>query len=325
MNAVNYKVKSPILLLSFNRLDTLMEVFLEIKKVKPSRLYLASDGPRVGKMDANGTLESTKVARVREFLCKSISWECEVHTLFNEQNLGCKYAVSSAISWFFENEESGIILEDDCLPNTSFFRFCDECLEMYKNNNEIFMVSGWSALDFDKKAKQSIKEDYYFSKYNHIWGWASWRRAWKKYELECENLEDIIKNIHFDTRREKREYTNIFKQYFSGNINTWDYPWTFSIWRHNGLCIYPKNNMIKNIGFNRDDATHTTGESKYQDMRIYSLIFPLKHPKKISRNVDLDKKNYKIIGIPSLYLRIFNKILRYAIMLFSISKNNVRK
>lgn len=306
---VAYKCKSPILFLSFNRIDTTKQVFEQIKKVKPSKIYLASDGAR-DKVDKYGIAESKKVDDVRKYLLESISWDCDVKTRFLTQNNGCKMAVSSAIEWFFQNEEQGIILEDDCLPNESFFRFCDDMLDKYKNDEKIFMVSGWSALDFDKKVKESLKDDYYFSKYNHIWGWASWARVWKKYERENSNFIEDFKKVEFDTKREKYEFKKVLSSYFRGEIDTWDYPFTFSIWKNNGLCIYPKNNMIKNIGFNRDDATHTSGESKFQDMNTYEIHFPLKHPNKIERNKQIDMANYKIISTPNILKRIINKIIK---------------
>ena len=309
---VAYNCKSPILFLTFNRLDTTKEVLKQITLVKPPKIYLASDGPR-DKIDSFGIKEIDKVNEVRDFLISHISWDCEIKTRFLSKNNGCKKAVSSAIWWFFENEESGIILEDDCFPSISFFRFCDEMLEKYKDNEKIFMISGWSAFDFDKKAKDSIKQSYYFSKYNHIWGWASWRRAWSKYELENENFINDFNKINFDSKKEKIEYKKVLSAYFRGEIDTWDYPWSFSIWKNDGLCIYPKDNMIKNIGFNRDDATHTTGESKYQNMPIYEIDFPLNHPQKIERNKNLDMANYKIIASPNIFKRIINKIKKYII------------
>lgn len=304
-----YQCKSPILFLTFNRIDTTKLVFEQIKQVKPNKIYLASDGAR-DKIDKNNITESKKVDDIRKYLLENISWDCDIKTRFLMQNNGCKIAVSNAIEWFFANEEQGIILEDDCLPNESFFRFCDEMLDRYKDNDKIFMVSGWSALDFDKKAKASLECDYYFSKYNHIWGWASWARAWKKYERENNNFKEDFKKIEFDTIKEKNEFKKVLSLYFRGEIDTWDYPFTFSIWKNNGLCIYPKNNMIKNIGFNRDDATHTNGESKFQYMNAYDLDFPLKHPDTMERNKAIDMANYKIISSPNILKRIINKILK---------------
>lgn len=302
---MGYIVKSPILFLSFNRLDTTKRVFEKIAKMKPKKLYLASDGARES---IEG--EREKVECVREYILSSITWECEVKSRFLDKNLGCKYAVSSAIEWFFSNEVSGIILEDDCLPSESFFRFCDENLEKYKDYENIFMISGWSTLDFNKKLKDSMKESYYFSKYGHIWGWASWARAWSKYELENEDFIKDFNKMSFDSMKEKRERRKVYRSYFSGEIDTWDYPWSFSIAKHDGLCIYPRDNMIENIGFNRADATHTTGKSKFEDMKTYEISFPLLHPHKIERNIVLDKANYCVIGVPNIIFRIFNKLKR---------------
>ncbi|WP_300446865.1 hypothetical protein [Helicobacter mastomyrinus] len=176
------------------------------------------------------------------------------------------------------------------------------------------MISGWSALDFAPNLstqtlcpKASLKEDYYFSKYNHIWGWASWARAWSKYQLEF-GKEDIKTLDNFCSKREKTIWHRIFKTYAQDKIDTWDYPWTYSIWKQKGLCIYPKNNMISNIGFNRTDATHTTGDSKFATMPSYELHFPLTHPRTIEQNKTLDTINFHIIfSTMPLYKRIIRK------------------
>ncbi len=309
----DYICRSPILLLSFNRLDTLKQVLSIVEVFRPSKIYFANDGARKHKLDSSGMSEEESVAMVRDFILERVKlfdFPCEVHTRFLESNLGCKLAVSSAISWFFANEDCGIILEDDCLPNESFFRFCDAMLERYKDNPQIFMVSGWSALDFDKKAKDSLKSDYFFSKYNHIWGWASWRRAWEQYIREFD-VQDVKLINNYDTYSEKRYWRKIFMSYAKGEIDTWDYPFTYSIWRKNGLCVYPKDNMIQNIGFNREDATHTTGESRFQNMATYELHFPLIHPHKIMRNIALDRANFRILYI-SLAKRVYLKLAKIA-------------
>lgn len=314
-----YTCSNPILLLSFNRLDTLKQTLSVIESVRPSKIYLANDGARKNKF-LNGVSEEELVASVRAFLMqhiKQFDFPCEVKTRFLDSNLGCKYAVSSAISWFFEQEEQGIILEDDCLPNISFFRFCDELLEKYKTQENIFMISGWSALDFALNTsvetlalKANLKTDYYFSKYGHIWGWASWARAWRKYQLEF-NESEIYTLHNFCSRKERDTYYKIFKQYARGKIDTWDYPWTYSKWKEEALSIYPKNNMIANIGFNRADATHTLGESKFAFMPTYELCFPLTHPQTILQDKELDRVDFHICSyIPPLYKRIIPKIKR---------------
>ncbi|WP_394986579.1 methyltransferase FkbM [uncultured Helicobacter sp.] len=304
------------MLLSFNRLDTVRQILAQIARVQPPRIYLASDGAREGKINAQGIAESTLVQEVREFLLDSIDWDCAVHTRFLDSNLGCKAAVSSAISWFFSYEEQGIILEDDCLPTLSFFRFCDELLARYKEQERVMMISGWSALDFAPNPsvetlcpKARLSEDYFFSKYNHIWGWASWARAWAKYELESSDFVSDFARFAFSSTSERRSWRRTFGAYYAGKIDTWDYPWTFSIWKSRGLCVYPKNNMIQNIGFNRQDAAHTQGDSKFARMPSYDLIFPLTHPRHIAPNPALDSLNFSLVfEMPSLLRRVVRKI-----------------
>lgn len=319
-----YTCVNAVLLLSFNRLDTIKQTLAQIAKHKPPRIYLASDGARANKILKDKILgdipESKMVSDIREYLLANINWDCKIHTRFLSENLGCKLGVSTAIEWFFTHEEQGIILEDDCLPSDSFFGFCDEMLERYKTSDNIFIISGWSALDFAPKAKATLKEDYFFSKYNHIWGWASWRRAWKHYQREFIDFESEFKALNnFISKKEKKYLYKILKTYSEGKIDTWDYPWSYSIWKQNGLCVYPKANMIQNIGFNRDDATHTTGDSKFATMKVYELDFPLKHPQEIIQNKHIDSINFKIcFAPPNILVRIINKILRILKRCFKI-------
>ncbi|RDU59112.1 methyltransferase FkbM [Helicobacter marmotae] len=306
----SYICQSPILLIVYKRVDTLKAICQVLQKVQPKTLYIASNAPK-------NSQEANKVKEVRAFLESAFTWQCELKTLYRDSHLNAKCSISSAISWFFSLEERGIILEDDCLPSLSFFRFCDECLEKYNNTSQVFMISGWSALDFAPhqttktlSPKASLKEDYYFSKYNHIWGWASWARAWGQYQLEFSDFKAEFKALHnFCNMREKRAWHKIFKLYARGQIDTWDYPWTYSIWKNNGLCIYPKDNMIQNIGFNRDDAAHTKGDCKFAQMPTYELHFPLKHPTTIAQNKALDKLNFEIVfDSTPLILRIYSKL-----------------
>lgn len=295
------KFNVPILFLIFNRLDTTKEVFEEIRKVKPSKLYIACDGAREDKAS-----EKDKVQEIRLYVLKNIDWDCDVKTLFRDKNLGCKLAVSAAISWFFQNEEMGIILEDDCLPNNSFFKFCEECLEKYKNDERVFQINGISVIN-----KELIKESYFFSKYNHIWGWASWRRAWKKYEIENNNFDKDFHKIKkiFNSSSEKKYWYKVLKNYFDGNINTWDYPWLFTIWKNNGVSIYPKYNMIRNIGMGHIDATHTIQEDeKITKAKLYD-VKSIVHPSEIRINKELDKIDYnECFKIPNIFIRILRKV-----------------
>lgn len=280
-----HPLNTAVLFLVFNRLDTTIKVFEAIRKAKPPRLYIGADGPR---KDRPG--EEEKVNAVREYLLGNIDWECELKTLFREDNLGCKYAVSRAITWFFKNEEMGIILEDDCLPRQSFFWFCEELLVKYYNENRIMQINGMCYLNNVK-----IEQSYFFTKYNHIWGWASWRRAWEKYEIDFKNFEDDFNKIDnvFLSNAEKQYWYKVFRRYYDGLIDTWDYSWTFSIWKNNGLAIYPKISMIRNLGFG-PEANHTkSSKFNWLGFDITGDIYFIKHPKDIKKNDILELNNYQ--------------------------------
>ena len=247
---VHYEVRSPVLFLIFNRPDTTAQVFNELKKVRPSKLYIAADGPR--KNNESDVL----LCRQARAIAEQVDWDCKVVTLFNESNKGCRLAVSSAITWFFEQEEEGIILEDDCLPNQSFFRFCDILLERYRFDTRINSITGTNLQRGNKWGNGS----YYFSQYANIWGWASWRRVWKKYDVSLLNYHEkdaaIALRKIFDDEFLVADWISIFKRLQSGEIDTWDYQFNFMSFFENALCATPNNNLISNIGF-RSDATHT--------------------------------------------------------------------
>lgn len=265
-----YKVNSPILFLIFNRPDITFKVFERIKEAQPSKLYVSADGPRIDKDEVALCTEARSITEM-------IDWECEVKTLFRTKNLGCRDAVSSAITWFFENEEEGIILEDDCLPANFFFAFCDALLHRYRSDDRIRHISGCN-LQFKKTWGTG---SYYFSNLTHVWGWASWRRVWKEYDKELTNYHEDevgeqILNIFADPLIAEN-WKRIFRAVKSGEINTWDYQLTFINFFNNSLSIIPNQNLISNIGF-RSDATHTvTPENPYSNIPLSSLT-EIKHP-----------------------------------------------
>ncbi len=292
----------PVLFLVFNRLDTTKEVFEAIRKAKPPKIYIASDGARI---EREG--EDKKVLAVRDYVLNNIDWPCEVKTLFRDKNLGCKYAVSSAISWFFENEEMGIILEDDCLPSMSFFWFCEKLLLKYKNEHKVWMISGDNFQDGQLRGPAS----YYFSIFSHIWGWASWADRWKKYDVELNDVSSagFIDNF-FNNKKSAAYWKKIFFKMKNNEINTWDYQWTFAIWVNNGVSIIPNSNMVSNIGFG-EAATHTEDpESVLANRKRFEL-------KKIiySANIvaDNDADEYvikKMFTNQNLFIRIFKRTRR---------------
>jgi hypothetical protein len=241
----------PILLLVFNRPETTAQVFQRIKEIQPVKLFIAADGPRAGKEG-----EKEKCEAVRKLILDGINWDCDVKTLFRDSNLGCGKAVSGAITWFFENVEEGIILEDDTLPDLSFFTFCKTLLEKYRNDEKVKIISGNNFQNGRWRGDGS----YYFSAYSHIWGWASWRRAWKEYDFNLSDISDFsfeeLLNERFSNVKEKKHWRSIYQNFRSGHYDTWDFQFLFKMWEKKGKCIIPNKNLVSNIGFG-NNATHT--------------------------------------------------------------------
>src|SRR3989344_2981071 len=281
---------TPVLFIIFNRPEVTNIVFQEIRKIKPKNLFIAADGPR-----KNAPEDYKKCEQTREII-KKIDWPCDVKTFFQKENLGCGYGVSTAINWFFDDIEEGIILEDDCVPDQSFFYFCQELLEYYRNNKRIMHISG-DNFQYGKKRGWS---SYYFSEYTHPWGWATWRRAWKFFDFDCVSLEQ--------------------------KKSSWDKQWYLSARKQNGLAILPNVNLISNIGAG-DDATHTKElihHINYINLLAKQMNFPLIHPKIILRhrladfftNRDLFKGSFKRLVFQKL-LNITPKPMEFVIKGFA--------
>jgi len=295
--------QTPILFLIFNRPDSTKLVFESIRSIKPAKLYIAADGARKHKVGEDLLCKDTRS------IIDLIDWECEIKTLFRNENLGCKIAVSSAIDWFFENEEQGIILEDDCLPNESFYNYCETLLNYYASDERIMHISGNNFQDGNVRGNGS----YYFSNYNHIWGWATWKRAWKAYNVDLSflnetEIETLIEK-QFDTKKERLFWNNIFKKVINKTIGTWDYQWTYAVWKNNGLSILPNKNMIANIGFN-NNGTHTSGVDilGLSNMKTFS-ISNIIHPTEIEINKKADKYGLNHYFNPSKFFYLYKKII----------------
>jgi hypothetical protein len=268
-----FKIKTPVAFFIFNRPDTTAKVFEIIRQVKPPKLFIIADGARNNKLD---DIEKVKQTRL---IVENIDWKCEVLRNYSQENLGCKKRVSSGLDWVFDQVEEAIILEDDCLPDPSFFRFCQELLEYYRDDTRIMAISG----DNFQFGRNKTPDSYYFSRYNHCWGWASWRRAWQYYDVEMKlwekiNTENLLNSILTNPFAVKY-WERKFNQTHKGNINTWDYQWTFACWIQRGLTILPNVNLVSNIGFNIDGTHHkTTKSNPFANMKTESIEFPLKHP-----------------------------------------------
>ena len=304
-----------VLLLTFNRLDTTKKVFAAIKKAKPKRLYISSDGPRSNKKN-----EDNKINLIRDYLITNINWKCQVKTLFREKNLGCRNSVSSAITWFFNYEKDGIILEDDCVPSDSFFVFCSELLEKYKNNLKIMHISG-SCL-----APNFIdNSSYHFLKIQHCWGWATWANRWKYYGKNLVNFNET-NLIKFSKKRSVQNYWGKILQLMKNNeIDSWAYQWAFKIVENNGLCINPSVNLVSNIGFS-NDSTHTTDTRSPLSNILAHDFKKIIHPSKIildSKAVNYTYKNVYNISIHSKkYKNLTDKVETLNKELTSLSQQN---
>jgi len=298
-------LKAAVLFLIFNRLDTTKQVFEAIRKVKPPKLYIACDGPRDTRLG-----EADLVKSIRDYIMAHIDWQCETKTLFHDKNLGCKLAVSSAIDWFFKNEEFGIILEDDCLPSKSFFRFCDELLVRYLNDNHIMQISGFNPL-----VAYPIDTSYCFSRFGPTWGWATWRRAWKRYDINMpsypEKRANLLREGFVQTEAEQKWRQKIFDQVYYQKLDTWDYQWSYAKHLFKGLCIIPRINLVSNIGFGTD-ATHTWGKAPDYCSFHYELSFPLSHPLTQvddQQFSDLYLKHFAMPGKQNILKRIRRRLL----------------
>ena len=304
-------IRTPVLLLVFNRPDFTRMAIDALSRVRPPRLYIAADGPRPAR---EADVELCRA--VRECL-ESIPWPCEVFRLYSDTNLGSKRRVSSAITWFFEHEAEGIILEDDCHPGDTFFQFCGELLNRYREDERVMLISGDRGLQRDAP----IDRSYYFSKYSLTWGWATWRRAWRHYDVHLATWEEFkssgrLRRKCFDDRECAYWITKV-ERALSGDLDAWDYQWMITCWMQGGLAVIPRCNLVKNVGF-RDDATHTKdkllGDYSYD---ASPLAFPLNHPDTVGPERRLELKLWADKFRPApLWKRIRRKLIRAGVVFY---------
>lgn len=300
-----FQVQSPVVFFIFNRPETTKLVFSQIQKAKPKQLLLISDGPRSSRINEHDLVnEARKIAQ-------NVTWDCEVLTNFSKENLGCKHRISSGLDWAFEQVSEAIILEDDCLPNDSFFQFCDEMLDRYRGDKSIGMIGG---INF-QPPQDKMTSDYYFSKYTHIWGWATWSDRWVgTYDVDMKTwpkvkAEKTLKNTLIKAR-ELKYWHDIFDRVHNNQIDTWDYQWVYANWVSNRLNILPSVNLISNVGFGVD-ATHTKGYSELANLPTVELIFPLTHPDRVKENVVADQYTDTLCFRRPFYKRLIGKLGRY--------------
>lgn len=279
----NNLFKTPVSFHIFNRPHSTRSVFKQIKSIMPSKLFITADGPRD---DVITDQENCSEARS---IVNEIDWECEIFTNFSKTNRGSYVSTSKGISWVFEHVERAIILEDDCIPHHSFFKFCEELLDYYENDKRIALISGTNFLFNKYKPKQS----YYFSRYTHLWGWATWKRTWEEIDFSMSNWPEFrdMKGLElsFKKQHELHYWQQIMQQMYEGVKGPhWDYLLLLSLFMNNSLTIRPSVNLINNSGYGVD-STHFAKKSAFHDVKTININFPLNHPLFICKDIKADE------------------------------------
>ena len=298
-------METAVVFIIFNRPDQTRTVFDEIRKAQPSQLFVVADGPRPDVPD-----DKTKCQRARSIV-EEVDWECQVLKDFSDHNLGCKRRVSSGLNWVFENTERAIILEDDCVPGSSFFTYCEELLNRYQDDSRIFTISG----DNFQQNNQVSDYSYYFSIYNHCWGWATWSRAWRHFDYEMSLWPEVqrgnLLSPYFSRKAVLKYWNRVFQSTYDNENSSWAYRWTFACWLQNGLTILPNFNLVSNIGFGFD-STHTkVMDNSLANLPKYDIEFPLRHPPYVLRNTKADNFTESQYFDASFLTRLNRKLPRF--------------
>ena len=293
----------PVLLLAFNRPEATRAVLDALRRVQPGHVYFAVDGPRAGRIDEVGSVAAVQA------LAGSIDWPCRISTLFRDTNLGCKRAVSEAITWFFSEVEAGIILEDDCVPDPSFFPFCAELLARFADDERVAMISG----DNFQFGRQRTGYSYYFSHFPHIWGWATWRRAWAGYDHGMTIWPEIrdgdwLLDI-FGSERSVRFWRSVLDDTHADRNSSWAYRWAFALWVNHRLVVLPNVNLVTNIGVGAGATNTVARRNPFVALPALELGFPLRHPPYVVRDTAADRRTERsmFLGEP-LWRRVARRV-----------------
>jgi hypothetical protein len=308
VSLLNKALKTPVAFIIFNRPEQTARIFAEIAKARPERLLVVADGPR---SDRAGEHE---LCRATRSVLDRIDWPCELSVNFSETNLGCKRRVSSGLDWIFEEVEEAIILEDDCLPDETFFPFCAELLERFRDDPRVSMICG---SNFQRGKRHSF-DSYFFGRHVTVWGWASWRRVWRDYDVEMREwaqlrdtswLSDLLHNPVA-----VKNWHEIFEGAFKGDYDTWDWQFFFAWWRQNMLAAIPDRNLVTNIGFGTA-ASHTRDTlPTMANLPHEAMSFPLKHPPDVFLNAEADALSFRqiypwIVENQSYYWQLRHKLV----------------
>ena len=259
-------MNTPVVFLVFNRPDTTRRVFERIRQARPPKLLVVCDGPR-----PHVPADAARVAEVCAIIAQGVDWPCEVLTHYAEKNLGCRVRVSSGLDWAFSLVEEAIIIEDDCLPDPSFFTFCETMLARYREDERVMHINGTNFL----AAHLRVSSDFFFSKYVWVWGWATWRRAWRQYDPTMASWDERLPRLEesFDAGADRAFWLSTFEQARADwqKTNTWDFQWVYTCWTLGALTAMPSVNLVENLGIG-GDSTHTTGDAAHLHLAAGSLV-----------------------------------------------------
>ncbi len=284
---------TPVVLVVFNRAETTRRVLAQIRAARPRQLFIVADGPRANRPD-----DAERCAAVRALIDGEIDWACDVRRNVAESNLGCARRVSSGLDWVFSHVEEAIILEDDCLPDETFFPFCAELLGRYREKQRVAQIAGCSF----QKSGLLEGPSYYFSRYPHCWGWATWRRAWQYYDYGMQSWRSSRGESwlagQFEHVSERQFWVERLDATARNQIDSWAYRWTSAVWARGDLSVLPYQNLVVNIGFG-GDATHPQTLSEAATPPVVPLAFPLVHPVSINRDVTADEYTSRLLFQPA--------------------------
>ena len=288
----------PVAVFVFKRVELAKKMLKCLEQIRPTKLFVISDGPRRGV-----TGEQEQVEQVRA-LFNQVSWPCEIKRNYDRENMGCDVRVPSGISWVFEQVEEAVILEDDCIPTEDFFPYVQNVLEYYRDNPRVMMVAGSNSM-----MNYRMKDSFCFTARVYTWGWATWKRAWGRYTGDLNTWQEIQRDGTF-----ARTYPGRIRHFVKKELDyyaqqgkfPWDYLWWVSCMKAGGLCVVPCVNLISNEGFG-EDATHTQDAGNY-DGKTYRMEFPLRIPEKVERDRKIDRYD-RGMNRPWLIVRALKRLL----------------
>jgi hypothetical protein len=299
-------MKTAVVLIIFKRPSTTERVFETIRQAKPPKLFIIADGPR-----PNVPGEAKQCALTRAVV-EQVDWDCQVYRNYSETNIGCAKRLPTGLDWVFEQVEEAIVLEDDCVPHPTFFSFCEELLERFKDDERIALISGQNAQSGQKRGDYS----YYFSRYTLTWGWATWRRAWQNFDFYLRlwpeaKAQKVLQNS-LDDSRAIRYWTRILQTTYENpdQVTWWDYQWLFACWIQQSLSIIPNVNLVSNIGSGAD-STHTVEQdNRYLNLPATPIEFPLRHPLFLQPHLEADRFTHNTLHNPRFLMRLEAKLQR---------------